>query len=157
MSLESSANDVREIIRMYNGIVALGDALDEAVMAEAKTKAAVKREKEAQANLAKAVSEKDATLIAVANLRAEGEKAIADAKDLASGIRAEAKAKADALAAKSKEKYELLAKQDAIDAEKFAAQKQTNDEILAMTQTQIAHAEAKLSEIRAAIAALTKG
>mgnify|MGYP000579533573 CR=1 FL=1 len=43
-----------------------------------------------------------------------------------------------------------------VETEKFTIQKQTNDEVLAIAGAQIAHAEAKLNEIRSAIAALTK-
>ena len=75
--------------------------------------------------------------------------------DVASALK-EAKDKADALIAKAKDKADALAEATATAAEKFAIQKQANDEVLAMANAQIAHAEAKLSEIREAIARLTK-
>lgn len=153
MSIEASAHKIREFIASF---VEIGDALDTALSAEGKAKAAEKRAAAAQAAAAAAQEAQANALEAGERLRTEAAKILADAKADAATIRKEAKVKADATVAAAKNRADKLDEATATAQEKFAAQKQTNDEILAMTQAQIAHAEAKLKEIREAIAALTK-
>lgn len=157
MNLEASVHKVREFAKTFEALVDIGDALEEALAADNAALAAEKRLKEADKALDRVIKASADSLVAANKIRLEADAVLADAKSDAAAIRAEAKSKADVLAAKSKDKSDAQAEAHATAAEKFTIQKQTNDEILAMANAQIAHAEAKLSEIRAAIAKITGG
>ena len=157
MRLEASVHKIREFTKTFAALTDIGDALEFALAAERKAESAEKRTAVTQAAALAAQDAQAKALEAGERLRTEAAEILVDAKTDAAAIRKEAKDKADALAAKSKDKADAQAEALATAAEKFAIQKQTNDEVLAMTNAQIAHAEAKLSELREAIARLTKG
>ena len=156
MSLEADVHNVRQFLQTFKGLANITQALEGALAAEGKAKSAEKRADAAQALATHTAAEVLAMTASVDAAKQEAIKLVADAKNEASRIRAEAKAKAETTVAASIQKAAIVDRQAALDAEKFAAQSQTNKEVLDMLGAQIAHAEAKLSEIRAAIAALTK-
>jgi len=157
MSLEASVHAVRELVKTFQGVIAIGDALETALAAEQKAAAADRRTVAAIAAVAEAEAKRVAVVEACELTKVSAAKLLTDAQRDAADIRKEAKSKADVTVAKAKDKSDAMDEAVATAREKFNVQKQTNDEILAMANAQIAHAETKLSEIRAAIAKITGG
>jgi chromosome segregation ATPase len=157
MSLEADLFEIRKALPAIKLLERVEAALADAVHVEGRAAAGEKK----LAELSKAVSVTTGELAtanaAVEDAKREASKLVNDARKYASEIKAKAKDDAEKKAAKADADAAAIAADIAVQLEKFAAQKQTNDEILAMTQAQIAHAEAKLSEIRAAIAKITGG
>jgi chromosome segregation ATPase len=156
MTFASDLLEVRKFLTAFGSFERVERALSDADNLEVKV---AKREKELAAltdSVSVATGELATAKAAVEDAKQEAGKLVNDARKYASEIKAKAKDDAEKKAAKADADSAAIAADIAVQIEKFAAQKQTNDEILEMTQAQIAHAEAKLSEIRAAIAALTK-
>lgn len=156
MSLESDVRNVREFLNTFKGMLAIGDALEAALAAEGRAKACEKRALIAQDAEQQSKADKATIIKECEAMRAEAAKAMADAKRSAEDTKKDAKSKADAAVAKANAKIDQIEKDALMAQAKFDHQTQTNKEILDMQMAQIAHGEAKLTEIREAIAKLTK-
>lgn len=157
MSLESSVHKIREFAKTFDALLSIGDALETALAAEAMAKSAEVRRAAAAAELVSAKETLSAAAAGVATAKDEAATLVADARKYATEIKSEAKAKGDAALDKALAKASMVESESKVAAEKFSAQQETNKEVLAMLQAQIAHGEAKLTEIRAAIAKITGG
>lgn len=156
MSLASDVSDVRKFLDVFRSATRIEDALTTALTAEQAADAARKRH-EASAKAAKeAEAAKDEAFRALTAAKSEAQSVLEGARKEAAAIKAEARKKGEEMVTKAEAKFGAIETQATLAQEKFAAQKQTNQEVLDMMGAQIAHAEAKLSEIRAAIANLTK-
>lgn len=153
--LEAAVQKLRRIAEPFIAFTEVAAICDITVGAEARAKAAEKRLEQATHALAANKTELEATLKETMAAKDLAKAMIVDAKAEANEIKKDAKTKAEAAIAKARLQAQDTDREYAIALEKFKAQKETNDEILAMTGAQIAHGEAKLSEIRAAIAAIT--
>ena len=153
MSLQASVNSIQNFMAAFAEV---GDALDMALTAEAAAKAANKRVSAAEKQCAESIKNAEIAAAQAEKITADSAIALADAQKAIKELQLEAKAKADAALSKAKAKLTAIEDEAALAAQKFAAQKETNDEILAMLGAQIAHGEAKLQEVRDAIAAITK-
>jgi len=155
MSLELVAKQVKDAIKVLPLLAKVQEALNEALLAVDAAKAADKRLDSTNLAITAAREDQRALLAASERIKAESDKMLADAKTDAATIRMRATESADNMVSKAAEKANVITKESDVAREKFAAQKTTNDEVLSMLQAQIAHGEAKLSEIRAAIAKIT--
>lgn len=157
MSLEAIALEVRKALPAIKKLDVLSLALDEAANAEQLLAAAKRELAEKLGILANAKTEIVAAHVAVDDAKREADNVVAEAREQAAKIKQDAKVKADAALEKARAKASEIETQAAVAEELFTSKRQTNEEVLAMLQAQIAHAEAKLSEIRAAIAKITGG
>ena len=155
MSLELVAKQVKEAIKSLPLLVKVQESLDEVLIATSAAAAAEKRLAVALAAITVAQEDQRAILAGSNRIKDEADKLLSDAKADAAKIRAEAKSKGEIALSKAMDKAAIVTKEADVAQEKFIAQKSTNDEILGMLQAQIAHGEARLSEIRAAIAKIT--
>jgi len=155
MSLEADLFEIRKALPAIKLLERVELALADVVHIEGRIAAGEKKLTALNGAVSVTDSELTSAKAEVEAAKREAGTLVADARKYATEIKADAKAAADKAAVKARAKVDSLETEAAVLAEKFATQKQTNDEILAMTQAQIAHAEAKLSEIRAAIAKIT--
>lgn len=156
MSLENDVKNVKILVDAFAGLQGVRSALESALAAEGAAKAAEKRLASAEMALADAAARLDAMNAAVVTAKDEASKLVLDARKYASEIKNEAKVKSDKKLAEADAKALKLEQEVAINAEKFTAMKSAQEETLGMLGAQIAHGEAKLSEIREAIAKATK-
>lgn len=157
MSLESSVHQVREFVKVFAGLTQIGDALETALAAEQKAAAAEKRAAAAKKSADDAGVAASAAMAGADKIKAEADAMMAAAKSSAEEIRSAAKSKADATVAKAKSEADAFYAAVLGVSAKNDADRKAADEALSKVKAQIAHAEAKLSEIRQAIAKITGG
>lgn len=156
MSLQALRLDALKIKKSLPAVAAFIEALESSTQLEQLANAAVADKDEAEKKV-------EAAGHTLKMLVEESEKAkklaadyIKDAQADAAKIRADAKKRGEVAVQKAQEKVDAIDKQHNEMAAKYELDKQMKDEVLAMLGAQIAHAEAKLNEIREAIAKLAK-
>lgn len=156
MSLEALRLKAKKAVSALDVLADFGKALEQATAIEQLSNDAAKRLVDSEAQIKAASDTLEALMKAQEQAKLEATDIISGAKAEAAKIRAESKSKSEVAAQKAKEKHDAVLAAAAEAEAKFALDKQMREEVLAMLGAQIAHAEAKLAEIREAVSKLAK-